>query len=89
MKGNSSSPRIGDLVEVEIEKLIFRGAGLARWRGMVVLVPASAPKDRVRARVNQKRSHYLEAEIEEVLSPSPERVSPFCRHVPSCEGCQW
>lgn len=85
----SAPPEIGDLLELVIEKLIFRGAGLGRWKGMAVLVPSSAEGDLVRVRVARVKNDYLEAEIQEVLSPSDDRTQPFCPHFPSCGGCQW
>jgi len=84
-----ASPQIGDLLELKIEKLIFRGMGLARWRGVAVFVPCSAEGDILRARVTQVKGHYLEAETEEILFPSSQRTQPFCRHFPACGGCQW
>jgi len=85
----SASPQIGDLLELEIEKLIFQGAGLARWKGMVVLLPHCAAGDRLVARVSKIKGHYLEAEAQEILSPSPERVLSPCPHFPACGACQW
>ena len=84
-----ASAQIGDLLELEIEKLVFRGMGLARWKGVTVFVPHSAEGDTLRARVTQVKGHYLEAETEEILSPSPRRTPPFCRYFPTCGGCQW
>jgi 23S rRNA (uracil1939-C5)-methyltransferase len=80
---------MGDLLELEIEKLVFRGMGLARWTGLTVFVPCSAEGDILRARVTQVRAHYLEAETEEILIPSSQRTQPFCCHFPACGGCQW
>jgi len=83
------SVAIGDRLELPVEKLLFRGVGLGRWRGMAVMVPRSAPGDLLRVRVTAVRRDYLEAEIEEVLSSSPERSLPFCPDYPCCGGCQW
>ena len=89
MKRRAASPQIGDLLELAIEKLIFRGMGLARWAGVTVFVPCSAEGDILRARVTQVKGDYLEAETEEILFPSSQRTQPFCRHFPACGGCQW
>ena len=90
MEGKASvSSEVGDILELEIEKLVFRGAGLARWMGKVVFVEDSAPQDLILARVTQVKNQYLLAETQEVLSPSAQRTPPFCPHFRACGGCQW
>lgn len=82
-------PQIGDLLELEIAKMIFRGLGLARWKGIAVLVPQTAAGDRILGRVSAVKGRYLQARIEEIVVPSIQRVQPECRHFPACGGCQW
>lgn len=47
-----------------------------------VFVPYALPGERVRARVNGQR-----AELESILEPSGERVTPPCPHFGVCGGC--
>jgi 23S rRNA (uracil1939-C5)-methyltransferase len=56
---------------------------------IVVFVPRSAPGDRLRASVEQ-RKRFARGRIEEILVPSPERIEPSCEHyrVDDCGGCQ-
>lgn len=76
-----------DEVEVEIEKLVAGGDGIARYQGVPLFVPRSAPGDRVRARVVERHAHYGRAEILEILSPGSGRREPPCRFFARCGGC--
>lgn len=76
------------VVELLIDKLVTGGDGLATHDGMKVFVPFSAPQERVRARIVTQKRDYAVAEIEEILEPSPLRVSAPCPHYGVCGGCQ-
>ncbi|MBW1925158.1 MAG: 23S rRNA (uracil(1939)-C(5))-methyltransferase RlmD [Deltaproteobacteria bacterium] len=79
----------GEIVELDIRALAFGGRGIGRKDGFVVFVRNTAVGDRVRARVFKKRKGFGEAEIVEILSPSPDRVEPPCPYSGYCGGCQW
>jgi tRNA/tmRNA/rRNA uracil-C5-methylase (TrmA/RlmC/RlmD family) len=57
--------------------------------GWVVMVPFTVPGERVRARVYRNHRNYSEADLVEVLTPSPERVRPRCPLFGRCGGCQY
>ncbi len=76
-------------VTVRIDSLTNLGVGLGRIDGWVVMVPFSLPGERVRASVFRNRSNYSEADLVEVLEPSPERVLPRCPLFGRCGGCQY
>jgi 23S rRNA (uracil1939-C5)-methyltransferase len=77
-----------DEVEVTVEKLVAGGDGLARFAGIPLFVPRSAPGDRLRVRVVERRPDYGRAEIVEVLAPGPGRRRPPCPYFERCGGCQ-
>ncbi|MDD2762881.1 MAG: class I SAM-dependent RNA methyltransferase [Opitutaceae bacterium] len=60
-----------------------------RGEGWVVLVPFALPGERVRARVFRNHQNYSEADLVEVLTPSPHRVVPRCALFGRCGGCQY
>lgn len=76
-----------DELEVEVEKLIAGGDGLARWQGIPIFVPRSAPGDRLRVRIVERRPDYARAEILAVLAEGPGRRTPPCPHFGQCGGC--
>jgi 23S rRNA (uracil1939-C5)-methyltransferase len=74
-------------LDVEIEKLIEGGLGLARFEGIPILVPRSAPGDRLRIQLVERRPDYGRAEIIEILEPGPQRREPPCPWFHRCGGC--
>lgn len=78
---------VGASVEVVIEKGVFRGLGLARHEGQVVLVRGAYPGERWRVRVAEVARDFARAEPEELLEGgAARRVSP-CPYFPDCGGC--
>jgi len=78
-----------DELLVTIESLTHGVFGIARTERGVVLVPQTAPADVARVRVVADKHSYREAELVEIVSPSPARRTPPCRYVPECGGCPW
>ena len=72
----------------KIEKIIFGGSGLTRENGCVIFVPFSAPGDEVTLKVIQEKKRYKIAQIQHLLTPGQDRVSPRCPHFQKCGGCQ-
>ena len=62
---------------------------VAREGGWVVMVPFTLPGERVRVRVFRNHKNYSEADLVEVITPSPDRVSPSCPLFGRCGGCQY
>jgi 23S rRNA (uracil1939-C5)-methyltransferase len=60
-------------LEVSIEKLVAGGEGLARFEGVPIFVARSAPGDRLRVRITERRPDYGRAEIVEILEAGPAR----------------
>lgn len=76
-------------LEVEIERILPGGYGLAHAEGKTVFVSLSAPGDRLRVRVDRKQGNVLFASIEEILVASPDRVAPPCPYFGRCGGCDF
>src|SRR5690349_18570508 len=79
----------GDLIRLTIDDVAAGGAGVARLDGYVVFVSGGLPGDVVEARLEKRRSAFGEATLVRVLTPSPHRVEPPCRHAGVCGGCTW
>ena len=76
-----------DELELEIDQLVAGGEGLARFEGIPIFVPRSAPGDLLRVRLVERRPDYGRAEIVEILAPGPGRRQPPCPHYSRCGGC--
>ena len=81
--------RKGEAVELVAADLAFGGKALTRVDGFVIFLEGALPGDRVLARVTKRKAHYAEARVEEILEPSPLRVTPRCSHVGVCGGCRF
>lgn len=79
---------IGEVYDVEIEKLTNTGAGLAKINNFVVFVNNTCPEDKVRIKINKVNKSYATADIVEILEPSPHRIKPFCPMQKVCGSCQ-
>ena len=76
-------------IELEITTLTNLGVGLGRIDNWVVMVPFTLPGERIRARVFRNHKNYSEADVIEVLTPSPHRVPAPCPLFGRCGGCQY
>ena len=74
---------------LEITSLVHGGRGIGRHEGKAVFVPLVAPGDRIDCRVVKSKKRFAEAELIEILVPSPFRREPPCSFFGACGGCQW
>ena len=81
--------KIGDQLELRIERIVPNGFGIGFADGLTVFTPLTAPGDRIRAEIVQLKKRIAFAEIVEVLEPSPVRVEPPCQYFGTCGGCDF
>jgi len=79
----------GTEVELTVESTAFKGKGVAKYDGIAVFVPGTAPGDIIKARITRKKKSFREAKVLEILQPSPKRIEPKCSHANVCGGCTW
>jgi 23S rRNA (uracil1939-C5)-methyltransferase len=76
-------------VELTIEDVAFGGKGVARDAGKAVFVPFTIDGERITARIVREKKQFADAELSEVLEPSPERTQPQCPYFGRCGGCSY
>jgi 23S rRNA (uracil1939-C5)-methyltransferase/tRNA (uracil-5-)-methyltransferase len=76
-------------IELTIERLTNLGWGVGRHGDWVVMAPFTAPGDRARVRVFKNHKNYSEADLVELIEPSPDRAGPACPFFGTCGGCQY
>ncbi|WP_413164379.1 23S rRNA (uracil(1939)-C(5))-methyltransferase RlmD [Capilliphycus salinus ALCB114379] len=79
----------GQQLELEITDLTDTGDGLGRHQQRVVFVPDTVPGDRIVARLLHVKRQYAIAKLEQLLTPSDQRIRPACIVADKCGGCQW
>ena len=77
------------VLEVEVERILPGGMGLAHAGGKTVFVSLAAPGDRLLVRVEREQGNVLFASIEEIIEPSPLRIEPPCPYFGRCGGCDF
>ena len=77
------------LENIRIEAVAAEGKALAHVDGAVVFVQFAVPGDVVDIRVTKKKKNYMEGYILRLVSPSKDRLEPFCSHFGTCGGCKW
>nr|ADC35838.1 23S rRNA (uracil-5-)-methyltransferase RumA [uncultured bacterium 89] len=75
--------------EIEIEKLVYGGDGLARRDGEVIFVSHVLTGERVQVEAVDGRPGMLRARLLRVIEPAPERVPPPCPYFARCGGCHY
>jgi 23S rRNA (uracil1939-C5)-methyltransferase len=76
-------------LEVEIERILPGGVGLAHAEGLTLFVSLAAPRDVVCVEIECVRGKVAFASIKEIIKPSPVRVAPPCPYFGRCGGCDF
>lgn len=76
-------------VELEIDDVAFGGKGVGRCDGKAVFVPFTIEGERVSAEIVREKKQFAEAELAQVLAPSPHRTTPKCPYFGRCGGCSY
>ena len=79
----------GLTIRVSPDRMAHGGRAIARHNGQAVFVSGAIPGDTVEALVVKRGKRHLEAIVNSVVEPSPDRVSSPCIYFGSCGGCQW
>lgn len=74
---------------LEIETLSYGPYGIGRLQGRVIMIPITAPGDKVRARISNAKENYAVGEVAALLRPSSQRRPPPCKYFSRCGGCSW
>lgn len=83
-----------DAVDIDIVAVRPDGDGEGRHGRLRVAVPFTIPGERVRVRLGHAHDADISGRLLDVLTPSPDRVEPHCRHFgpgaeAPCGGCTW
>lgn len=77
------------IIEAEIINVAFEGHGIAKPSGFTVFVPKTMPGDVVRMRLDRVKKSHAFATLIEVITKSPDRITPPCPYFDVCGGCHY
>jgi 23S rRNA (uracil1939-C5)-methyltransferase len=72
---------------LQIVDLNHEARGVAKLDGKAVFVDGGLPGDTVRAQIYKRNAHFDQAQILQIVTPSPARTQPPCAHFGLCAGC--
>lgn len=75
-------------VELTIEDMGEGGEGIGKKDGIIFFVKDAVIGDRISAKIMKMKKSYGYARLQQVLEPSPYRVTPRCSFCRQCGGCQ-
>ncbi len=76
-------------MQIDVEKLVYGGDGLARVDGEVILTPFVLPGELAEIEREPKRSGITRGAVQEIARPSADRVAPSCPYFGVCGGCHY
>ena len=76
-------------MRVIIEKLITGAIGLAHKDGKSLFIPSTLPQEEVECHVVQDKKNYSLCALDEIITPSLDRIKPSCPYSGRCGGCDF
>lgn len=76
------------IVTITIEDIGNDGEGIGKYEGYTLFVKGAVVGDVAKVKVLKAKKTYGYAKVEELLTPSPDRVTPRCPVAGRCGGCQ-
>lgn len=79
-----------EIAGVRVESYAAEGRSIAQMEnGKVLFVENAVPGDVVDVRILKSKKSWAEGKVLRVVTPSEDRVVPFCQHFGVCGGCKW
>src|SRR6056297_1563182 len=84
----SKPVKAGEIIEIEIIDLNFRGQGVGKIHNYVIFINNTLPGDKVRIKILKAISKYSVGKVVEYLERSEKFEEPSCPYFYDCGGCQ-
>jgi 23S rRNA (uracil1939-C5)-methyltransferase len=75
---------------IRLERYAAEGKSIAHLEdGKTLFVEGAIPGDIAEVLVQKNKKSYAEGKAMKIVTPSPDRIEPFCSHFGVCGGCKW
>ncbi len=75
---------------IRLDRYAAEGKSIAHLEdGKTLFVEGAVPGDWAQVLVLKNKKSYAEGKAMKIVTPSPDRVTPFCSHFGVCGGCKW
>lgn len=75
--------------QIQVEDYAAEGKALARVDGKVIFVEGAVPGDIADIWITKSKKDWAEGKVDKLITPSKQRIDPFCQHFGICGGCKW
>ena len=76
-----------DEIILNITDVTNEGSGVGKYDGMAIFVPLTAIGDTAKVKILKVKKSYAFGKLLEIITPSPDRVTPDCPVFNQCGGC--
>ena len=80
--------KVGDQIDVTVDRLGYRGEGVARHQGVAIFVDGVLPGEQAAVRITRVARSHAFATALRIAAVSPARVTAPCPVFSLCGGCQ-
>lgn len=77
-----------DILDLEIRRMGINGEGIGYYKKLAIFVDQALPGEKIKVKIDEVFENRATATLEEVITPSEHRRTPFCPYYESCGGCQ-
>ena len=78
-----------DIINLEITDISSDGNGVGKYENIAVFVPMTAVGDVCKVKILKVLSSYCFGKVEEIVSPSADRIKIQCPNFSKCGGCDF
>lgn len=77
------------MITTKVTAIAFGGDGIVRHEGLVYFIPFVAPEETIAFTPTLRKSSFAKGKLDQVITPSSQRVQPPCPYFTVCGGCQF
>ena len=81
--------KIGDIIKIKIDKIVFGGEGLGYYNDFAVFVPMSVPEDELEIEIISTKKTYARGLIKKIIKSAPERIESHRFTFEDFYGCDF